>query len=421
MIIEVGFPARRWARMSKRLLLVVVVLLSVLVAATPVLARRGKVTPGYGAEKENARSPVILFYDDMEAGTNGWTHTDNTALAVPKWHRDTYNAYDGTYSWWCGELNAAFSGGDGYGNRWNQLLNIPDTDISAATYPVLDFAYRGDSEPDYDFTYVEAESGGVYVNLNRGFTGVHAWTAFSGAAIGPGTYNNPFRGRFHFISDGGWSDEDGFYDSDGGAIQVDDVRIYDYYGGTIYFYDDCENAGLCIPATPNASGDYWHQITRSCPAYSDPHSWWCGDDADTTLIPPGLSNSLLSPLIDITGVTVCTLRFLLHAEVPTVDNDYWVEEVTTDGGGTWYQTGSYWGDFEQCDGWATHGLNGVDIGPYLPGTSLQFKLTFVTTDNGCGPGTAGGAGIMLDDTWVEDWTGSAVEQTTWTQIKALYR
>jgi hypothetical protein len=84
-------------------------------------------------------------------------------------------------------------------------------------------------------------------------------------------------------------------------------------------------------------------------------------------------------------------------------------------------TGAWWGDFAQCDGWGTSGIAGVDISPLLPGTSFQFKLTFYSTDNGCGPGAAGGAGIMLDDTWLEDWTGSPVEETSWGSIKAMYR
>jgi hypothetical protein len=112
---------------------------------------------------------------------------------------------------------------------------------------------------------------------------------------------------------------------------------------------------------------------------------------------------------------------LLHAEVPTVDDDYWTEDVTTDGGASWNMTGAWWGDFGQCDGWGTSGINGVDISPFLPGTSFKFRLTFYTTDNGCGPGAAGGAGIMLDDIWLEDWTGSPVERTTWGQVKAMYR
>jgi hypothetical protein len=406
--------------MSRTALSTVLSIVLVLIALSAAAAPRGVAEAIKPAPPLQSRA-TIIFYDDMEAGTSGWTHVDNTAAVSPKWHVDTYLAQGGGRSWWCGEFNPGFSGGDGYGNNWRQILSIPETDISAATYPVLDFAYRCDSEYDYDFTYVQAESGGVYVNLNRGFSGRHAWAPYAGVAIGPGSYDNPFHGQFYFVSDAGWSDQDGGYDSDGGGIQVDDVRIYDYLGGAVYFYDDCESGGLCVPSVPSGAGDYWHQIERACPAYSDPHSWWCGDDADTSLIPPGLDNSLLSPLVDVSHATVCTLRFLLHAEVPTVDNDFWKEEVSTDGGATWYVVGDYWGDFRQCDGWATHGISGVDLSPYLPGTLFQFKLTFFTTGNGCGPGWAGGAGIMLDDVWIEDWSPVDVEPTSWGKVKSLYR
>jgi len=372
--------------------------------------------------QHGARSPIILFFDDMEGGTNGWTSVDNTASATTKFHLDTYYAYQGTYSYWCGEMNPAFAGGDGYGNGWDQILLVPSTDVTAATYPVLTFAYRFDSEAGFDFTYVQAESLGTYVSMNSGYNGTSGgWQDYGDYGFIMSTYDNPIKARFRFIADGAYSDSDGLYDSDGGAFHVDNIKIFDFYGGTVYFYDDAESGALCTPAVPASAGDYWHQITRACPAYSDPTSWWCGDDADTSLIPPNLANSLISPEVNIAGSSVCTLKFLLHAEVPTVDNDYWTEEITTDGGTTWYATGAWWGDFEQCDGWGTSGITGTDLTPYLPGTIFQFRLSFFTTDNGCGPGLTGGAGIMLDDTWVEDWTGSPVEATSWGAIKALYR
>jgi hypothetical protein len=358
----------------------------------------------------------------MESGTAGWTHVDNTATASPMFHLDSYLAYDGSYSWWCGQLDAGFAGGDGYANGWDQRLDLPATDISGASYPILTFAYRFDSEPAYDFTYVQAESSGAYVNLNNGYDGSSAgWQDIGTYGFVLSTYDNPVRVRFRFISDGAWSDADGLYDSDGGAFHCDNIRIFDYFGGYEYFYDDGESGGLCVPSVPASSGDWWHLIDRACPAYSDPHSWWCGDDADTTVTPPNLDNSLISPAVNIVGSATCTLRMLLHAEVPTVDNDYWMEEITTDGGSTWHATGTWWGDFGQCDGWGTSGVNGVNISDYLPGSSFKFRLTFFTTDNGCGPSVAGGAGIMLDDIWLEDWTGSPVERTTWGQVKAMYR
>ncbi|MCK4915781.1 MAG: hypothetical protein KAS89_06395, partial [Candidatus Eisenbacteria sp.] len=206
-----------------------------------------------------------------------------------------------------------------------------------------------------------------------------------------------------------------------GAFMCDIVQVFDYFGGYVYFLDDGESGGLCVPGVPSSAGDYWHIIDRACPAYSDPHSWWCGSDADTSLIPPNLNNSLISPAVNIVGAGTCTLRMLLHAEVPTVDNDYWTEEVSVDGGGTWVMTGAWWGDFGSCDGWGTSGIAGIDISDFLPGTAFQFKLTFYSTDNGCGPGSAGGAGIMLDDTWLESWSASPVEDSSWGSIKSMYR
>ncbi len=366
---------------------------------------------------------TLLWLDDMESGINGWTTVDETAIATTHFHVDTYMAYD-TNHWWCG--NFAFDTNGGYGNTWIDLLVIPPTDMSAAYYPVLTFVHYYDSEPDYDFTYVDVKIATVFVAQNAGYNGQIAggtWVDLGAYGFVLSGADNPIEARFRFVSDGAYSDEDGNYDSLGGAYMVDNVKLFDFYGGAVYFLDDVESGGLCTPAVPASAGDYWHQITRMCPAFSDPTSWWCGDDADTSLIPPNLSNSLISPPVDISGLTrasACTLFFALHAEVPTVDNDYYTEWVSVDGGTTWHQTGAYWGDFGQCDGWASHGFAGVDLTLLLPGTFFQFKLTFNTTDNGCGPGTAGGAGIMLDDTWLEE-TEIAVERTSWGAIKSFYR
>ncbi len=370
---------------------------------------------------QGERSPVIIFFDDMESGEDGWTHADLTEQSETKFHVDSYYAYGGGHSWWCGEFDPSYAGGEGYGNNWDQILNLPPVDIGSAVYPILEYAYMCDTEYSYDLVYVQVESSGVYVNLNRGYSGVTAWTAFSGYAVGPSMYDEPLRARFRFVSDVAYSDEDGAYQSDGGAFHVDNIRVYDYYDGTTLFLEDCESTVQCTPSIPSAAGDWWHIASRPCAAYSGSECWWCGDDGDTSLVPGGLTNTLTSPGVSLSGALVCTLRFLVHAEVPTVDDDFWTEEISTDGGNTWYTTGVWWGDFGQCNAWATHGISGVDLTPYLPGTELRFRLTMYTTSNGCGPGSNGGAGVMLDDTWVEDWTGSAVAQTSWSAIKAMFR
>jgi len=405
-------------RLPLTILLIAVTAASSLAAPPdPGRARGGQLASG----RDGERTPVMAFFDDMEDGVNGWTHVDNTAQSGEKFHVDTYNAYSRGYSWWCGELNAAFSGGDGYGNNWTQMLELPAIDLSGTVYPMIEFSFRCDTEESYDLVYVQAESGGVYADLNDGWSGLHSWNDFSGYPVGPSTYDNPLNARFLFVSDGAFSDEDGGYDSNGGAFQVDNIRVYDYSDGTTLFLDDGEGGGLCVPGIPPASGDFWHITSRGCGAYSGSHCWWCGSDGDTSLVPANIDNSLTSPSIDLSGALTCTLRFLLNAQVPTDDADYWIEEITVDGGANWHMTGVWWGDFAECQSWALHGIEGIDISPYLPGNDFRFRLTMQTTDDGCGPGVTGGAGVMLDDVWVEDWTGSPVRRTTWGSIKAMYR
>jgi len=348
----------------------------------------------------------ILFFDDMESGTNGWTTVDETMLES-RFHADTYLAYGGAgSSWWCGTFDYDADGG--YGNNWREWLDIPATDISGALSPVLTYTYRYDTEY-YDVVHVEAQMGGEFSSLVSPYSGNSGGWQDLGT-YGPylGTHDNPIVARFRFWSDGSYSDEDGGYVSVGGACHFDNIKIYDSVTGTEYFFDDIDSGGLCTPGVPPSSGDYWHITDRACPAYSDPHSWWCGDDADTSHIPPNLDNSLLSPVIDVTGVEVCTMRFWLHCEVPLdyTDGDWYSYYFTTDGGVTWQMTGPYYYEEITCDGWIWQ--SGIDITPYLPGTEFQFKIKMQTDGDGSGPGHAGGAGIYLDDFTLEDWSETGV-------------
>jgi hypothetical protein len=380
----------------------------------------------------------IVWYDDMEGDVSGWSHYDQSTWLQASFHPDTYLAFDDPlyetdYSWWVGLLDPSLSGGDGYGNGWYQWLRLPPVDLTqtvvqnmswgaiktlyreSATpesqgksrderptaYPVLTFAYRYDSEPDYDCTYLQAQSEGDYVNLNNGYSGSSGgWHDLGLYGYLVGEYDNPLVARFLFTSDSGWSDEDGLYDSDGGAFHVDNIKVFDFIGGGVYFYDDVQDGGLCTPGGLGLPGDHWHVVERACPAFSDPRCWWCGDDADTSLVPPNLMDMLCSPAIDVGYADgACTLYMAVHAEVPTDDNDYWTHSVRFDEG-MWYQIGAWWGDFGQCDGWGAAGLNGHSLDSYPGFSTFQMATTFYTTDDGCGPGTAGGAGVFLDDVWL---------------------
>ena len=358
----------------------------------------------------------------MEGDVSGYWTDDFSAGAAPHFHIDTYMAFEGEQSWWCG--NFGFDADGGYGNSWDDRLVIPTLDLSAATYPILTYAFRHDSELGYDFTYLQAESLGVFVDLNRGYEGTQAWTDIGIYGFILQTYDNPLNARFRFLSDGAWSDEDGLYASVGGGFMCDNVKVFDYFGGYVYFYDNADDQVHLVPAVPGAAGDFWHLIDRACPALSDPHSWWCGDDADTSLVPPMLQNGLYSPLVSLEGALSCTVRFAIHFAIPTIDNDYITFNGTCNGA-DYYGIAAYWGDFGSCDGWGGSAYDvGFDIGQFCDVAEYTFGgflWTMYTTDNGCGPGAGGDAGAMIDDVLFLGNHESPVEDASWTQIKALYR
>jgi len=380
-------------------------------------------TPAYELEGSN-RTNTEFWFDDMEGDVSGYSTTDFSAGTVPHFHWDTYMAYLGSgMSWWCGNFDYDTDGG--YGNAWDDKLVIPELDLTSAIIPVLTYAFRHDSEAGFDYTYIQAESLGVYVNLNKGYDGVAPWNDIGSYGFLLATYDrDPFRARFRFMSDGGWSDQDGDYMSVGGGFACDNVKVFDAYTGAVLFFDTEPGADDCYPQLPPAAaGDFWHLIDRMCPAYSDPHSWWCGIDADTSLVPPNLQDGLFSPTVDISAAAACTAYMAVHFAVPTVDDDYCAFYGSAGFG--YYGIKAYWGDFGTCDGWGGFGyIHGFDITQFdaPPFGMGGFLWIMYTTENGCGPGAGGDAGVMIDDVCFEGpLAGTPVEPVSWGSIKSLYR
>jgi hypothetical protein len=81
---------------------------------------------------------------------------------------------------------------------------------------------------------------GAYVNISRAYDGYQPWTDIGIYGFVLVTYDDPFEGRFRFVSDGENSDEDGGYMSIGGAFMCDNIKVFDYYSGSVLFYDDAE-------------------------------------------------------------------------------------------------------------------------------------------------------------------------------------
>ena len=61
-------------------------------------------------------------------------------------------------------------------------------------------------------------------------------------AVSDTLHSGSLRFRFHFVSDGAWSDQDGQYNTDG-AIVIDELSVVDSVG-TLVAYEDFEDEEL---------------------------------------------------------------------------------------------------------------------------------------------------------------------------------
>ncbi len=201
----------------------------------------------------------LVWYDFEQMQWQGWTTLDNTAQIEVFFHVDDFaglggGSYGGlfpaddTKSMWCGTRAAndgreaapfwylcSWSDAPGYGNSWNQIL----TTNSFAIDGLVTFTYHAliDSEPDYDYTYVEYDVGdGNWIEL-AAYDGVQDTVAIH--TILPTKIATKL--RFHFISDGAWSDQDGLWNTDGACI-IDEINVSDFTG--LINYENWEDEPL---------------------------------------------------------------------------------------------------------------------------------------------------------------------------------
>ncbi|MDD3643214.1 MAG: hypothetical protein PHQ19_07130, partial [Candidatus Krumholzibacteria bacterium] len=203
---------------------------------------------GLAAETPDGREPLrataavdtycIVWYDFDPFDWQGWTRRDCTAQRDTFFHIDDFSGLgggtygrlvpiEGSRSAWCGarpgsdEYLCGWQAAPGYGNGWDQALV---TRMFAFTSPVsISFHGVFDSEPDYDQTSVE------YQNSWHGDWVVVA--AYDGVVDTVATYTLYLsqawtKLRFHFTSDGAWSDQDGLWDTDGACV-IDSITVSD--------------------------------------------------------------------------------------------------------------------------------------------------------------------------------------------------
>ena len=171
----------------------------------------------------------------------GWTSIDETFDPSAYWQVSDFMAPNGQYAMWCG---TEFEGGErGYGNSWNQSLvfshEVADNQVASTVLWTATLHY--DSEPDYDYTYLEVNRGGEWQEL-QAYDGQGVVAISEAVVVAPedyvGTGSNEIQLRVRFQSDGAWSDADGLWDTDG-ACQLDDVTVT--IDGVVVDFEDFED------------------------------------------------------------------------------------------------------------------------------------------------------------------------------------
>lgn len=189
----------------------------------------------------------------------GWTQEDYTAQQDTFWHVTNFGTLgggtygllvpiEGSYSMWCGtepvtgwEADPLFLylcgwlAAPGYGNNWDQSLESEEITFEG----VLSINFHGVFHNEgygYDQCYLEYwDEGWVEAFEFGGYHDTIATYGVDSADVGGVT-----KFRFHFTADGAWSDQDGLYNTDGGAI-VDMITVSD--DGSYSNYEDFETAG----------------------------------------------------------------------------------------------------------------------------------------------------------------------------------
>lgn len=229
------------------------------------------------------------FDDGVAPSAQGWTSVDGTAQKGDFFHvagASELNGgqggglvpIEGNRSLWCGAapstspLFCSYATLPGYGNGWQQLFASQTLNCDS-----IHFCYkiRWDSEPGYDQTFVEY--------YNSAFFSWFALPVTGGSYSGSGTrvecidltpVNQTTRLRFRFQSDGGLSDEDGLYPTDG-AVLIDSITVACYNGGnqTLLLYEDFEGEA---PGAKVTDDGWW--ATQPTPAFGDFAAMYPGSD-----------------------------------------------------------------------------------------------------------------------------------------------
>jgi len=355
----------------------------------------------------------------------GWTEHDMTVQPFKYFHVDgsggapcnAITPVNGTKSMWCGQWATTatpwcgWATLPGYGSNWNQSLETTISTVTTVSYTIV-----WDSEPGYDFTYVEWWDpvnhnwvADVTVNAGAGaYDGTGGPLAQTSSAASAGV-TGPTKVRFHVTSDGAWCDEDGLWDTLQGAALVDDISINggpaeNWEGEACLAQQSAD--GVWIATVPPGFGIYAALHHGSTLVQQDPcyrqNSWlWgffdnpavtsyaCGGWPLQGAVPFGpddnglyLDNEIWSPFFPITGTgTEFILSLLSYRDLPLDNLQFYIWHVRSrdnDTGGC----PTTWEDFNyvyyggQLD-WIRMGFQ---VGAFIPGAADDMQVALGAID-----------------------------------------
>ena len=390
--------------------------------------------PGYESRQglyaaAAADTYCVVWYDFEYSDWQSWTQVDNTAQKGTFFHVDDFAGLnggtvgrlvpiEGTKSLWCGvrggdsEYTCSWGSAPGYGNKWNQICYSDRIEFTG----MLTWSFKCvvDSEPTWDFTFIEYDAGDDnWVEITR-YDGVDTLDVVEQLLLSQAATKL----RFHFVSDGVWSDEDGLYDTDGafivdiitvadagGVIDFEDFETYDVGDIDMRFWhalpvsefgifsglssglqdlDPCNrNMSTVITffhGSPWPSEDYpglyvtpFHYI----------HGYYSGLLQDEMVVSPPIDLTRYStgrdnvqdaaiPPGDLAGINMTGLRFSVYADMPSINRVIWIWKIRNfENGcpGPWLNEQLFY--FSNKKTWI---LEDIDISALVTSDTIQVAL-----------------------------------------------
>ncbi len=359
-------------------------------------------------------------------------HDVDMSGALPFDTGDTENSF----ALWCGTNTDPSFASDGYGNNWDEAV-VVHFDLSVTTDVTIDFYMNCDFEGDsYDYFQVEVSGADgtwteIYLNDTPSEQNLnHIVVTVDSADIG-GWLEAV---RFRFRSDSSWSDEDGSFISDIGAVWIDNL-IIEVDGSSVLttdFEDEVVPDNITMLTTTDFDTENYTllhdgvEIGDDC--WDDTHSTWGFFDPETTepaypdgvvsYGPPYAYMVLQSPALEV-DQTGAALAFVYAEEEslqlnmdgyfdlpldPLIYLRVWVSarEATADSYGNWQTDNTLYYSWQGCETPLSFDIRDEALASSGPGTMIGLKVRIELVDmcpfwcNIYGSGTPHTVGMLID-------------------------